>query len=92
MNCPLCGSVLKEAAVTVKRVVNGKDVYFINVPGEVCSNDLCGQIILHGSIVKEMKKIINKAREDKIDLNKTFDFSRSEDFYNNLEQYAGTTN
>ncbi|PLR77823.1 hypothetical protein CU633_08520 [Bacillus sp. V3-13] len=75
MKCPFCNSALKDnQLVTVKRLIAGEPVYFQNVPAQVCSNPLCGEEILHGTTVKKMSSIINKAKEESFQFERTFDF------------------
>ncbi|PLR84359.1 YgiT-type zinc finger protein [Bacillus sp. V33-4] len=81
MKCPLCHSALVDnQLVTVKRFINGEPVYFQNVPAQICSNPLCGEEILHGTIVKEMKSIINNAKEASFQFERTFDFKTGQKY------------
>jgi YgiT-type zinc finger domain-containing protein len=89
MKCPLCNSELKDNQfVTVKRIINGKPVYFQNVPAQICSNQLCGEEILHGTIVKKMRSIINKAKEENYDFDRTFDFNNGDHFIRNTLEHV----
>lgn len=89
MKCPLCHSELKDnQLVTVKRIINGKPVYFQNVPAQICSNQLCGEQILHGTTVKKMRSIINKAKEDHYEFNQIFDFDDGDNFIRNTLEYV----
>lgn len=88
MKCPICHSELKDNKfVSVKRVINGKPVYFQNVPAQVCSNPLCGEQILHGTTVKKMRDIINKAKEDQYIFNQIFNYDDGDSFIRNNRVY-----